>query len=61
MRTYLAQPIPDRERANGWTTELVQLLEASLRKIADRLRSGEYLVRSDFDAWNRPLTEAGFT
>ena len=61
LRTYLARPIPEVERTNGWTTDVVDLLEETLRKVADRLRSGEYPVQSDFDAWNHQLIKVGFT
>ncbi len=59
MRRFLQSPIPDEERANGWTDTLVSELRDALEAISERLRQGEYLRHSDWLAWDNSLRNAG--
>ncbi|MGB9112018.1 MAG: hypothetical protein WCF24_04745 [Acidimicrobiales bacterium] len=61
MDKFLSRPLPESEINNGWSQELVRTLRKALFQMATRLRDGEYVSRSDFDAWNRPLMDIGFT
>ena len=59
MRRFLQEPIPDEERANGWTGTLVAELTDALEVISARLRTGEYLRHGDWLAWDDPIRGAG--
>jgi hypothetical protein len=61
LHSFLLQPLPEQERANGWSEELVSSITSALDHLAERLGAGEYLTREDFAVWNRSLGPDRFT
>jgi hypothetical protein len=61
LHSFLLQPLPEGERANGWNKELVSSIMSALDHLAERLGAGEYLTRKGFAVWNRALGQDRFT